>query len=217
MNSKASARLHYIYDPLCGWCYAASPLVWAARAIAGLTVHIHGGGMWVGDGRRSVTPQLREYVTPHNARITQLTGQPFGAAFTDGLLLKTGVLLDSEPPTAAILAAEALTHQGLDMLRSLQRAFYVDGQNLAELTPLVEAARDLGLNAAAFATEFERQMAGPVQEHISESRRLLNQVGGAGFPTFAMEVNGDLRVLDVSRYLGQPQRWQDALRGVLAQ
>ena len=25
-----SATLHYVYDPLCGWCYGAEPLVWAA-------------------------------------------------------------------------------------------------------------------------------------------------------------------------------------------
>ena len=24
--------LHYIYDPLCGWCYGAKPLVQAAQA-----------------------------------------------------------------------------------------------------------------------------------------------------------------------------------------
>ncbi|MEG1327174.1 MAG: DsbA family protein, partial [Janthinobacterium sp.] len=25
--------LHYIFDPLCGWCYGAAPLVEAARAV----------------------------------------------------------------------------------------------------------------------------------------------------------------------------------------
>ena len=36
------ATLHYIYDPFCGWCYAAAPLVKAAREI--LPVRLHGGG-----------------------------------------------------------------------------------------------------------------------------------------------------------------------------
>ena len=30
-SAMADAVLHYIHDPLCGWCYAASPLVAAAR------------------------------------------------------------------------------------------------------------------------------------------------------------------------------------------
>jgi putative protein-disulfide isomerase len=25
--------LHYIFDPLCGWCYGAAPLVAAARTV----------------------------------------------------------------------------------------------------------------------------------------------------------------------------------------
>ena len=28
----SSATLHYIYDPLCGWCYGAKPLIQAAQA-----------------------------------------------------------------------------------------------------------------------------------------------------------------------------------------
>ena len=28
------ATLHYIYDPLCGWCYGAKPLVQAAQAVS---------------------------------------------------------------------------------------------------------------------------------------------------------------------------------------
>ena len=28
--------LHAIYDPLCGWCYAAAPLLAAAREVPGL-------------------------------------------------------------------------------------------------------------------------------------------------------------------------------------
>ena len=32
----STATLHYIYDPLCGWCYGSAPLVKAAREIGGL-------------------------------------------------------------------------------------------------------------------------------------------------------------------------------------
>ncbi|WP_375381790.1 hypothetical protein [uncultured Sphingomonas sp.] len=36
--------LHYVYDPLCGWCYAAEPLVRAA-VTARIPVVLHGGGL----------------------------------------------------------------------------------------------------------------------------------------------------------------------------
>ena len=44
-----TATLHYIYDPLCGWCYGSAPLVKAARAV--LSVRPHGGGMMTGARR----------------------------------------------------------------------------------------------------------------------------------------------------------------------
>jgi putative protein-disulfide isomerase len=36
--------LHYVYDPLCGWCYAASPMVDAVTS-AGVPIVLHGGGL----------------------------------------------------------------------------------------------------------------------------------------------------------------------------
>ena len=40
--------LHYIFDPLCGWCYGASPLIEAARHVNGLDIALHAGGLMTG-------------------------------------------------------------------------------------------------------------------------------------------------------------------------
>ena len=98
-----STELHYLFDPLCGWCYGAAPLVAEARKI--VRVVPHAIGMMTGARRRAVTPQLRAFVAPHDARIAQTSGQPFGVGYLDGLLHDTGAVFDSAPPTAAILAA----------------------------------------------------------------------------------------------------------------
>lgn len=54
--------LHYIYDPLCGWCYAAAPLISAARTVDGLSIQAHAGGMWTGANVKRFTPELRAMV-----------------------------------------------------------------------------------------------------------------------------------------------------------
>ena len=108
-----TATLHYIYDPLCGWCYGAAPLVKAAREVVNLRAH--GGGMMAGARRQPVTLQLRDFVKPHDLHIAQLSGQPFGEGYRDGLLRDTDAVFDSEPPTAAMLAAEAIAGRGLDI------------------------------------------------------------------------------------------------------
>lgn len=207
--------LHYIFDPLCGWCYGAAPLVEAARAVPGLTVAFHGGGMMTGSNRRQITPEWRGYVLPHDRRIEQLSGQPFGDAYVNGLLNDTTAMMDSAPPITAILAAEVLAGKGLNMLQRVQRAHYVDGLRIAELPVLLALAQELGLDGAAFQAEYARQAGAATQQHIDASRALLAQVGGQGFPTFVLDDGrGKLSVIDIGDYLGQPAKLQAQLGGV---
>ncbi len=140
--------LHYIYDPLCGWCYGAKPLVQAARSV--LPVIAHGGGMMTGANRQQVSPQLRNYVMPHDRRIAEYSGQPFGEAYFEGLLRDHSAVFDSAPPTAAILAAEELGGHGLELLGRLQTAHYVEGRRIADEAVLLELAQSIGLPAQAF-------------------------------------------------------------------
>ena len=211
----AHPLLHYIFDPLCGWCYGAAPLVEAARAVPGLTVAFHGGGMMTGSNRRQITPAWRGYVLPHDRRIEQLSGQPFGDAYLNGLLNDTTAMMDSAPPITAILAAEALAGKGLDMLHRLQRAHYVEGLRIADLPVLVVLAQQLGLDGTAFEAAYAQQAGAGTQQHIAASRALLAQVGGQGFPTFVLDDGtGKLSLIDIGQFLGQPAKLQARLDSV---
>lgn len=198
--------LHYIYDPYCGWCYAAAPLVRAAREI--LPVCTHGGGMLAGEQRRPVTPRLRDYVIPHDQHIARLTGQAFGDAYFEGLLRDPGAIFDSESPIAAILAADQLSGQGLDLLAYIQVAHYLHGHRIASPATLIRLAEEIGLDRTAFAAAFAQTQGEPVQSHIEASRRLLSELGGNGFPTFAVETDGSLEIVDISRFLERPDQFR---------
>jgi putative protein-disulfide isomerase len=208
-----TATLHYIYDPFCGWCYAAAPLVKAAREV--LPVRAHGGGMMAGARRQPVTPQLRDYVMPHDRRIAQITGQPFGQAYFEGLLRDTSAVFDSAPPIAAVLAADRLAGRGLDMISCLQTAHYVDGRRIADRDVLIEMAGTIGLDAAAFALALDDAESGEVQSHIGETRRMMDHVGARGFPSFALELDGRVMLLDASAYLGRQAAFQEWLKAQL--
>ena len=212
----STATLHYIYDPLCGWCYGSAPLVKAAREIGGLQFVLHGGGMMAGSARQLASESLRQFVMQHVARITGMTGQPFSEAYTNGLLRDTTAMLDSEPPTAAILAVEAAAGRGADMLVHMQKAHYVEGRNLSDRAALAALAQEIGIERAAFDAEFLRALGSAVQLHMTESRGLLARVGGQGFPTFALETEQGLTMLDSSRWLGNPGEWREALEAMLA-
>lgn len=192
--------LHYIYDPLCGWCYGAKPLVQAAKAV--LPVVAHGGGMMTGANRQTVSPQLRDYVMPHDRRIAEYTGQPFGEAYFEGLLRDHTAVFDSAPPIAAVLAAEHIAGRGLELLGHLQSAHYVQGRRIADEAVLQALAVQMGLDGQVFQQAFKEV---DTQGHIRASRELLAKVGGQGFPTFVLEQGGQFSVVDISPWLGKPE------------
>ncbi|MFG6428379.1 DsbA family protein [Roseateles sp. LYH14W] len=207
--------LHYIHDPLCGWCWGAAPLVRAASAV--LPLRLHGGGMMAGAQRQPVTPELRGYVMAHDQRIAEASGQPFGAPYRDVLLRDGEAVFDSEPPTAAILAADALGGRGLHLLAELQAAHYVQGRRIAEPAVLVELAGAIGLAEADFADELARQSAGPVQTHIQQTRAFMARTGVRGFPGFILETPAGLSRLDAMAYLGRPLDFAAVLQGLAGQ
>src|SRR5471032_1508784 len=206
----SAATLHYIYDPLCGWCYGAEPLLNAARSV--LPIQLHGGGMMTGANRQSVSPQLRDYVMPHDRRIAEYTSQQFGEAYFEGLLRDETAVFDSAPPIAAVLAAEQVSGHGLELLGRLQSAHYLEGRRIADEAVLFEIADDMGLEQAAFQAAFKVADTGG---HIKTSRALLAKVGGQGFPTFALEQNGQFTVIDIGPWLGKPEAFAKWLHQAL--
>ncbi len=228
INDRADpgAILHYIFDPLCGWCYAAAPLLDVAQQLSEqsdqrLRIQLHAGGMMMGANCQPVTAQLRDYVLPHDARIEALTGQPFSAAYRDGLLRDRGAVFDSEPPITAILAAEHLSAgqsagAGFALLKRLQQAHYVEGRRIAECDVLLGCAAELGIAAADFTATYQRLRGPATQQHVDASRRMLAQVGGRGFPTLVWQQGSALSVLPWNQYLGEPTRWHDFLLKALS-
>lgn len=208
------SRLHYVHDPLCGWCWAESPLIQAAREL--LPVQAHAGGLFLDDSRRTMGADWRAYVLPHDRRIAQLSGQPFGAAYQDGLLNDPTAWLDSEPPIAAMMAADRLADRGLDMLAAIQHAHYVDGRQVARPAVLRELAEALGLDGEAFGRELLACLGDATRTHVQDSRALLGRLGGRGYPTLALEQGRRWQVVDVGAYLGRTDAWRGWLQAQLA-
>lgn len=203
--------LHHLYDPLCGWCHGASPLLAAAYEVAGLDVRLHGDGMVADTNRQPVDAGLRHYVAPHGPRITQLTGQPFGKGYFSGLLRDTSAVFDPAPPATAVPAAETLDGLGVAVLVRIQRAHYVEGRRIVECLVLLELGAEPGLGEG-FAEMFDACSGESLHAHFADSRRLMNRPGIAGLPTFALERNGRLQVLNTRHYLGQLGDWWTPLK-----
>lgn len=204
-----SAVLHYIYDPLCGWCYGAEPLVWAAKDVKGLSIAMHAGGLWPQPTR--LPEHTRQYIKQADARVGQMSGQPYGEAYLNGLLLDPDLVLESRPVIAAVLAAQALDpSKGLAMLRAIQHAHYEHGQHVVRDETLRDIAAEIGLDPAAFAAERAKV---PVDAHMAASQELMNNVGARGFPTFVLQVGTDWFAVPHSRFASTPAKFAEWLDG----
>lgn len=207
--------LRYYYDPLCGWCYGAAPLLCAVARLDGLQLRLGAGGLMSGEKRQQVTPALRSHVMSHDQRIATVTGQAFGTAYFDGLLRDGQVVLDSTPPTQAILAVAALGACPLAMLHQLQKAHYQEGLRITETSVLMAAAVIVGVDGDAFLAEFERQQM-PVEVHIRNSRKEMADFGLNGFPALLLEQGSVPMRLDLAPYLGRPDAFVEYLSTLLA-
>jgi putative protein-disulfide isomerase len=126
--------------------------------------------------------------------------------------------MDSEPPTTAVLAAEALrAGGGLDMVHRLQRAHYVGGRRIADADVLTALAIDLGFDAEAFKSAFVRLSGEATSQHIAASRQLLQRAGGQGFPTFVLTpAEGPASRIDIGPWLGRADEWKAQLSAFAA-
>lgn len=201
--------LHYVHDPLCGWCYAASPMV-EAVANAGIPILLHGGGLLETPTR--VAPGKRAYMRRSDARIAELTGVTFGSAYLDGLLMDADTVFWSRPTTAAVLAAGAI-EQGaeLRMLRAIQHAHYVEGRRVVEVSVLTAVAGSIGLAENEFSRALEVAV---VDEHIAATRRLMQRAGLRGFPGFLLERGVDLVRVEHEPFYGHPADFLNAIRAL---
>ena len=210
MVSTAALRLHYFYDPLCGWCYGASPLLLAAADLPEIELALHGGGMLSAPHNRRVNLEWRGYVMPHDRRIAAISGQPFGDAYYDGLLCSEA-RLDSTPPITAILAAPELGIPPQRMLAAVQAGHYLHGLEIADPAVLAGIAAELGADADRFANAYAAALKRSA-EHITHSRTLMNQLNLRGFPSAVLERDGRFESLDLGSYLGQPELFRQHLR-----
>jgi putative protein-disulfide isomerase len=206
------ATLHYIFDPLCGWCYGAEPLAQAAATVGGLDLALHAGGLWP---EPTVLPDAtRQYIAQADQRLAQISGQTLGEQYRTKLLFDPELVLDSQPTTKAVLAAQALTGAGLQMLRAIQHAHYVDGRHVVREDVLIDLAASLGIDKQSFVVAWN---AADALAHIGETRRLMAKVGAQGFPTFVLELDGQLHGVEHNRFQRKPADFAAWLRAAVSQ
>lgn len=186
-------------------------MVTAARTVPKLSLRLHCGGLFIGRAARRLGDDLRDFVLSQDARITAMTGQWFGPGYRSSLMNGAEIRLDSAPPSRAILAAERLAGLGAEMLHAIHQAYYVDGRPITEGEILLGLAEEIGLTVASFTETWQSIDDQELAREIAKSRALMSKHGVSGLPTFVLERDDSLTLLDHQRYYGKPQAWRAML------
>ncbi|MDH1574058.1 MULTISPECIES: DsbA family protein [Pseudomonas] len=185
-----NARLLYVMDPMCSWCWGFAPVAQALIAQAreaGVATRVVPGGL-----RRGASPldaSTRKYILEHWQAVAEATGQPF--AFEGAM--PDGFVYDTEPACRALVAARELDAERVwPLLALIQRGFYQQGLDVTTAPQLVELAEQAGFDRATFADALLRA---EVRAATAADFSWVQDLGIAGFPTLLAERNGQLALL----------------------
>lgn len=96
--------LHFLFDPLCGWCYGATPAVSGLLATPGIVVKLLPTGLFSGEGARPIDDAFAKFAWSNDQRIEHLTGQSFTERYRRRVLGDRQQIFDSGPATVALTA-----------------------------------------------------------------------------------------------------------------
>lgn len=176
--------LTYLFDPLCGWCYGASPTLQRLTTSPGIRVTLAPTGLFSGPGARPMDQDFAAYAWSHDQRIAKLSGQAFSEAYRVRVLGAIGQRLDSGPATRALTAVWMVNP--LDEARALQAiqaARYVEGRDVTAKSVLIDVLNEAGFSAAA--EQFwaaDEHLEAAMAERVRQAQGLMRGLGIQGVP-----------------------------------
>jgi putative protein-disulfide isomerase len=181
------ASLHYIFDPLCGWCYGATPMLRESLAELGDALHLrlHPGLLYAQP--TALDKEQRAQLSLGDQRIQTSSGLDFGEAYKTRVRDADQLVFDSTLPAAAVLAAErCVVGGGLDMLDTIQNAHFQAGLDVCQREPLERFARGMSILPAHFKAALDGELAN-LGGAAKRARAMLQASGGLGLPNFILE------------------------------
>ena len=209
--SKQSApmnkTLHYLFDPLCGWCYGATPAVADLLGTPGVVVKLLPTGLFSGEGARPMDDDFAAFAWTNDQRIERLTGQRFTERYRHRVLGDRHQLFDSGPATVALTAVSLIEPaRELETLKTIQHARYVDGNDVTSLAMLASLLEALGLDrAAARVAQPDAELLAANLVRIGHAQALMREFSARGVPTLIAEVGAKRWKVDPGAAYSSPR------------
>lgn len=210
----------YLFDPLCGWCYGASPALASLAGLAGLALDLLPTGLFSGAGARPMDEGFAAYAWANDQRIQAMTGQPFSGLYRTRILADRRRPFDSGPATQALTAVSLTApEREFQALAAIQAARYVDGRDVTAAQTLSDILAGLGLAAAAALVAGREggqdgALTAATAARVERGRQLMAEHRANGVPTLLFDDGSHRRKLDSDILFSKPGRLAALLRAL---
>ncbi len=197
------AKLIYVYDPMCSWCWGFRETWLKLQAAIGdkLAIEYKVGGL-APDSDEPMRKEMQQFLQQTWQRIEQQLGTPFNHEFWHTAQPRRSTY----PACRAVLVARQQNKEQ-EMLYAIQKAYYLDAQNPSDISTLASLAEQIGLEKNAFLKEIESEKINSLlMDEINQARSLPIQ----GFPSLVLENKGLYAAVPVN-YLD----WQSTYQQII--
>jgi putative protein-disulfide isomerase len=181
-----NARLYYVHDPMCSWCWGFDKT--RKRLLEKLpssveVVRLLGG--LAPDTSEPMQGEMREYLQKTWHRIQQrIPGTEFNFDFWTACTPRRSTW----PACRAVIAAR---EQGAEydepMTRAIQEAYYLRAMNPADEDVLAKLAGEIGLDRERFQDKLTQPV---VQQQLDAEMRRSRAMHATSFPSLVLELDG---------------------------
>lgn len=206
ITGSVTGRTHvaYLFDPLCGWCYGASPAIGRLIARPDITINLMPTGLFAGAGARTMDAAFADYAWSNDQRIARLTGQPFSEAYRHKVLADRSRPFDSGPATLAIIAvAITAPERAFEALKAIQHARYVEGRDITDVTVLARVLRTLDMPEIADRLETpDEALMAAYRSRVETARGAMRRLGAEGVPALIVGAGDSRRLVRANALFG---------------
>jgi putative protein-disulfide isomerase len=199
-----TTQIAYLFDPLCGWCYGASPVLEGLAARPDFAIELVPTGLFV-EGARLMDESFAAYAWANDQRIARLTGQPFSEDYRRKVLGDRTRQFDSGPATLALTAVAGVAPaRELEALKAIQRARYVDGRDTTDMSVLSDVLRGLSLSdAAKRLAAADHDLLAVYRRRIAAACAEMRRFGADGVPALIVGDGEGRRLVKSSALFGR--------------
>lgn len=212
-------KLQYIFDPLCGWCYASAPALEYLAKTYPEKLQLLPCGLFSQEGARPISAQWASHAWTNDQRIASLTGQRFSEEYHQ--LLQSGAYFDSQYLNCALTAfSRAAPSAEPGLLHEFQLARYVRGLDTSRSEVVAQISHDYAVHhqldihfpAASDPFAADSALYQHTQERISTVKKLMRATGVSGVPLLLVTVAGKTQAISGSALYGGPAAISNALK-----